>query len=88
MKNVIMGSKITMVAMWLGMTTSPWKDHLPSVHPVSCIVFMFIDERKQLGKYNCNLHNGSEQAPSSTRSTHHLHNEMGKYGCNSPRGLA
>ena len=62
-----------MVMMWLWVITSAQKDHLPSVHPVSCIAFMSIDERKQLGKYGCNLHNGSEQAPSSTRSTHHLH---------------
>ena len=45
MKNITMVNKITMVAMWLGTTTSSWKDHLPSVHPVSWIVFTFIEER-------------------------------------------
>ena len=60
---------ITMVMMWLGTTTPSWKNHFPSVHTVSCIVFTFIDERKQLGKYGHNLHNGSEQPPSFTRRT-------------------
>ena len=73
MKNITMVNKITMVAIWLGTTTSSSKDHLPSVHPVSWIVFTFIDERKQLGKYSHKHWNGLEQAPSSTRSSHCLH---------------
>ena len=54
------------------MTTSLQEYYLLSVHTLSCRVFMFRDERKQLGMYGHHHHNGSEQPHSFQASAHHL----------------